>query len=364
MIPYVDFPAQYRAERDQILAVVDDVFSQGHFVGGEAINKLEIELAELCGVKHAIAVNSGTDALLLALKAAGVGQGDEVITVPNSFVATAAVIVQVGARPVFVDVLPDQNIDPEQIEPAITSRTKAILPVHLTGRICDMAAVQEIADRNDLVVIEDAAQAIGARYLDRHAGSMGAFGCFSTHPLKNLNAAGDGGFVVTNDDTGAERIKSLRNHGIEGRDTIAEWGQVSRMDVLQAAVLRMRLKNLSTVTDKRRGNAALYRQHLNSSRVFSPPCRNEEFNVFHTFVVQLEKRSELQEHLASKGIGSAIHYPIPLHLQPAASELGYQAGDFPVTESQSQRILSLPVHQFLTDADIITVANEINAFYS
>ena len=336
---------------------------KGSFVGThDDLAALERRLAEYCGTAEAVALNSGTDALLLAMKIAGVGEGDEVITPPNSFVASTATIVQLGARPVFADVLADQNIDPEKIAKAITPRTKAIMPVHLTGRVCRMDEIMEIADRHGLAVIEDAAQAIGSMYKGKLAGSIGHFGCFSAHPLKNLNALGDGGFVTTNDKAAAERMRRLRAHGMADRATIEEWGMVSRMDTLQAAILDYRLDKLPEVIAKRRDNAALYQQLLDHERIYVPPCRNEEFNTFHTFVVQVDGRDALQAHLKEIGIKTAIHYPVPIHLQPAAKALGHKMGDFPMTERQADRILTLPINQYLTEGDVETVAAEVMAF--
>jgi dTDP-4-amino-4,6-dideoxygalactose transaminase len=362
-VRYVDFPAQFAAEREEIQGIVARVFASGQFIGGPEVAELERALALRCGVSHAVALNSGTDALTLALKLAGVGPGVEVITPPNSFVASTAVICHLGAQPVFVDVLPDQSIDPNLIEAAITPRTRAIMPVHLTGRIVDMDPIRAIAGRHGLTVIEDAAQSIGSRYGDRPAGSFGRFGCFSTHPLKNLNAAGDGGFITTNDGEAADRLRRLRNHGMLDRDTVLEWGHVSRMDTLQAAILLMRLAKLDEVIGIRRRNAALYQSMLDPAHVFCPPCRAVEYNTFHTFVVQVDRRDALQAHLNSLGIGSAVHYPTPLHLQPAARGLGYHAGDFPICEAQAGRILSLPVHQHLSERDIAHVATTVNRFY-
>ena len=362
-VPYVNFPAQYAIERAGIEACVEAVFSKGEFVGGGAVADLETALADGVGVKHAAALNSGTDALILTMRAMDVGPGDEVITPPNSFVASAAAIVATGATPVFADVQADQNIDPAAVEAAITGNTRAIMPVHLTGRVCDMDAISAIAEKHGIAVIEDAAQSFGSQYRDRQSGSFGVAGCFSAHPLKNLNAAGDAGFVTTDDDTLAARLRLLRNHGLADRDTVAEWGTVSRLDALQAAILLMRLKTVAATIEARRRNAALYRELLAGSDIFWPPCRAHEFNTFHTFVVQVDRRDELQAFMAEKGIETAIHYPTPLHLQPAAKALGYKAGDFPVAEEQAKRILSLPIHQFLTEDDIKSVAETILSFH-
>jgi dTDP-4-amino-4,6-dideoxygalactose transaminase len=362
-IPYVNLPAQGREQLDDLKKILEQVVLRGSFVGThDDLAALEKRLAEYCGTTEAVALNSGTDALFLSMKVAGIGEGDEVITPPNSFVASTATIVQLGAKPVFADVLADQNVDPEKIARAITPRTKAIMPVHLTGRICQMDEIMEVASKYGLVVIEDAAQAIGSMYKGRLAGSIGHFGCFSAHPLKNLNALGDGGFVTTSDKAAADRMRRLRAHGMADRATIEEWGLVSRMDTLQAAVLNYRLDKLPDVIAKRRANAALYQKLLHHERLYMPPCRNEEYNTFHTFVVQVDRRDELQAHLRSIGIKTAIHYPVPIHLQPAAKSLGHKMGDFPMTERQAERILTLPVNQYMSPADVETVAGEVLAF--
>jgi dTDP-4-amino-4,6-dideoxygalactose transaminase len=362
-VPYVNFPAQYAGERDDLHAIFERVFRTGEFVGGSEVEAFERQVAEYLGVRHCVALNSGTDALILGLKAAGVGPGDEVITAPNSFVASAAAIVHVGAQPVFADVLPDQSIDPMAVAAAVGPRTRAIMPVHLTGRVAPMDAIMQVAEKHGLVVIEDAAQAIGSKLDDRMAGAIGHVGCFSTHPLKNLNGAGDGGLLVTSDDAIDARVRRQRSHGMVDRNTVAEWGLVSRMDVLQAAILRYRLKSLPEVIHRRRRNAGRYRELLDTAHVQLPPDRRAEFNTWHTFVIQVDGRDALQARLAERGVGTAIHYPTPIHLQPAARSLGYRRGDFPVAEAQAARILTLPIHQFLTDDDVAFVAAEVNGFF-
>lgn len=361
-IPYVDLAAQWADEREALLPIIERVLAEGQWVGGPAIAEFEAAAARLCGVAHAVALNSGTDALALGMAALGIGPGDEVITPPNSFVASTAAIVQLGARPVFVDVGEDQNIDPARIGEAITGRTKAVMPVHLTGRIADMAPILEIAERHGLLVVEDAAQSVGSRYDSRPSGSFGHVGCFSTHPLKNLNACGDGGFLTTDDAEVADAVRALRNHGLVTRDTVARFGQVSRLDNLQAAILTFRLERLGDTIRRRRANAAIYRERLDPAHVFVPPDREREFNTYHTFVVQVDRRDELQAYLRAQGVGTAIHYPIPIHLQPAADGLGYRAGDFPVAERQAKRILTLPINQTLSPEDVDYVADRVNAF--
>jgi dTDP-4-amino-4,6-dideoxygalactose transaminase len=361
-VPYVDIGGQFRDERDALMPIIESVLESGQYVGGTREQSLERALVEWCGTKHVVALNSGTDALILALAGLGIGEGDEVITPPNSFVASTAVIAQVGATPVFADVLADQNIDPDAIKRAITPKTKAIMPVHLTGRIADMNPIMEIAREHGLAVVEDAAQSIGSRYDGKLAGAIGDAGCFSAHPLKNLNACGDAGFLCTDRDDVAEYARLARNHGLVDRNTVTQFGTVSRMDSLQAAILEFRLGRLAETIERRRANAALYRSLLDPDLVFSPPCRNIEFNTFHTFVIQVDHRDELQVHLGEAGIGTAIHYPVPIHLQPAAASLGRGMGDFPATENQARRILTLPVHQGLRESQIKRVAATVNQF--
>ena len=362
-VPYVNIGAQYAEERDELLPIIDKVLREGQYVAGEAIERLEAELAAFVGVKHVITLNSGTDALQLSLAALGIGPGDEVITPPNSFVASTAVIVNLRAKPVFVDVLPDQNIDPQQVEAGITPRTKAIMPVHLTGRMARMDEIMAIAERHKLAVVEDSAQAIGSKYRGRASGSYGHAGCFSTHPLKNFNAAGDGGFVSTNDAEVAAKVRAARNHGLIDRNTVTRFASVSRMDTLQAAILRYRLTRLPQITERRRANASLYGKFLETKAVFAPPETAAEYNTYHTYVIQSDRRDELQAYLAQRGIGTAIHYPVPIHLQPAARELGYRKGQFPAVERQAQRILTLPVNQSLSEDDVRYVASHVNQFF-
>lgn len=363
-IGYVNLPAQFEEERAEIMQAVEGVFRRGDFIGGEAVGKLEAELSTYLGTRHVVTLNSGTDALMLAMKALNIGPGDEVITPPNSFVASTAAIVALGATPIFADVLPDQNVDPAAVEVAVTPRTKAIMPVHLTGRMADMNPLMAIAQKHNLAVIEDSAQAVGSTYDGRMSGTIGTFGGFSAHPLKNLNAAGDAGFVVTDDAELAARIRRLRNHGLINRSDVQEWGTVSRLDTLQAEVLRIRLRHLPSVIERRRRNVAQYRAELAGLPLFVPPCRNIEFNTFHTFVVQTDRRDELQKYLAGKGIETAIHYPVPIHLQPAAAHLGHRRGAFPVTERQAGQILTFPVNQFLSAADVGYICAHVREFFA
>jgi len=361
-IPYVNLQKQWIEERDDLLPIIDKVLESAQFVGGDELDKFEENIAKLCGTKYACGLNSGTDALMLALALSGIGKGDEVITPPNSFIASTAAIVHIGATPIFVDVLPDQNIDPSKIEAAITKNTKAIMPVHLTGRMCDMDPIIDIANTYGLKVIEDSAQSIGSKYKGRLSGSIGDVGCFSTHPLKNLNACGDGGFLTTNDEIIYNKSRLYRNHGMANRNIVHHFGSVTRMDNLQASILNYRLDKLETVTHKRRVNAKAYIDGINNRDLFIPEEKNSEYNVYHTFVVQSKYRDELKEYLSKKEIDTAIHYPIPIHLQPAAKELGYKVGDFPVTEKQAKEILTLPVNQYLERIDLERIISVINQF--
>jgi dTDP-4-amino-4,6-dideoxygalactose transaminase len=363
IIPYVNLAKQYYLERKKLLKTIDKVLLKGTYVGGDEVDLFEKNIAKFCNTKYCVALNSGTDALVLALHSLGVRRGDEVITTPNSFIASTAVIVHLGAKPVFIDVKNDQNIDPSQIERKITKKTKVIMPVHLTGRMCEMDEIMRIAKKYNLKVVEDAAQSIGSKFRGKKSGSYGDIGCFSAHPLKNLNALGDSGYLTTNSKKISEYIKNLRSHGMSSRNIVKNFGYVSRMDNLQAAILNFRLKNLKNIIEKRRRNADLYFKYLNKNVVNFIEENNKEFNTYHTFVIQVNNRDKLKNYLLKKGIHTAIHYPIPIHLQPAAKKLNYKKGDFKKTEEQSRRILTLPVNQFLKKKDIIFIAKTVNSFF-
>ena len=363
-IPYIDLQTQHAPIRDELLAAAARVIDSGKFVLGPEVDEFEQRFARLSGTRYAVAVSSGTDALILALRTLGIGPGDEVITVPNSFVATAAAIALAGAQPVFVDVGDDYNIDPAQIETAVTPRTRAILPVHLTGRPADMGPILEIADRHGLYVVEDCAQAVGARYRGGRVGSFGVVGCFSLHPLKTLSACGDGGVLTTSSSESYERAKVLRNLGLRNRDECVEWSGNTRLDTIQAALLLVKMKHFEEWTAERRENAAFYQRGLmNLDGVTVPTEDSQGWSVYHTFVIQAEKRDELKAYLAHLGIETAIHYPIPIHLQEAASELQYPSSRFPNAESQAGRILSLPVYSGLSKESLAHVVDAIHVFY-
>jgi dTDP-4-amino-4,6-dideoxygalactose transaminase len=366
IIPYIDIAAQHAPIKHELLAAVGDVLDSGHFILGEQVTEFESKFSELCGVRYAVGVNSGTDALVLALKALGIGRGDEVITAPNSFVASAGCIRLVGATPVFVDVGADYNMDPDKVVAALTPRTKAILPVHLTGRPCEMDPILSIAKERGLHVIEDCAQAVLAEYKGRRVGSFGTIGCFSLHPLKTLNACGDGGVLTTDDPELYARLKVMRNLGLKTRDDCVMWSQNSRLDTLQAAMLLVKLKHLDHWTSRRRENAQGYRKRLQSVAQIRLPAEEKYYEkaVYHTFVVQAERRDDLRAFLSARGIGSNVHYPVPIHLSRAGRELGYPEGSFPVTETQANAIVSLPVYPELTEEKLDLVCSQIRAFYT
>lgn len=362
-VPFVDLKQRYQEEKGELLSAVERVLESGHFVFGPDVEALEQRVAAFVGAHHCVSLNSGTDALMIGLMAAGIGKGDEVITTPITFVATSAAIAHVGAIPVYADVGDDQNIDPAEIEKKITPRTKAIMPVHWTGRIADMGAILEIAGRHGLKVVEDSAQSMGAYWRGKHGGTFGIAGAISCHPLKNFNAVGDGGLLLTNDDAVARKARLYRNHGLERRDHCVEWGVNSRLDALHAAVLLMRLDRLESVIDRRRRNVELYRKLIKAPQCRLPQCKPHERNSFVMFITQSDDRDRLQAYLQERGIESLVYYGTPVHLHPAAARLGYKRGDFPVAERQSDRVLALPHHQHLTEDQIAYVADTVNLFY-
>jgi dTDP-4-amino-4,6-dideoxygalactose transaminase len=364
-VPYVNLARQHVAVKQRLMDAVGQVIDHGQFILGEEVELFERRFAELCGVRYAVGVNSGTDALILALLALGIGPGDEVITVPNSFIATASAIRIAGAWPVFVDSAEDYNIDPAAIEAAITPKTKALLPVHLTGRAARMEEIRAIADRRHLVIVEDCAQAVLASHKGRRAGAWGEIGCFSLHPLKTLNALGDGGVLTTNDARMYEELKTRRNLGLKSREDCLFWSHNSRLDTLQAAMLLVKLELLQQWTERRRENARYYRGKLAGLYSICTPGEHDwEYAVYHTFMVQAERRDELRVFLASRGIGTAVHYPVPIHLTTAGRELGYPEGSFPMAEGQAKRILSLPVYPELTTSELDYVIENIRDFYA
>ena len=357
MIPFNDLTAQYRALKPEIDAAIHRVLENAHFVLGPAVSAFERDFAAFCQTSEAIGVNSGTSALHLALLAAGVGQGDEVITVPFTFVATVAAIEYTGAKPVLVDVEPDfLMMDPGKIEAAITPRTKAIMPVHLYGQPADMDPILEVAAKYGLTVIEDACQAHGAEYKGRRCGSMGRLGCFSFYPGKNLGAYGEGGAVVTDDSALATKIRLLRSWGEETRYEHKYRGFNYRMEGIQGAILGVKLNYLDEWTTARRDRARRYARQLADSAALAPTERPGSRHVYHAYVVRLPDRDRWRASLTSAGVQTGVHYPIPVHLQPAYRDLGHTAGDFPVAEKAATEVLSLPIFPELTDDQIDTIA--------
>jgi dTDP-4-amino-4,6-dideoxygalactose transaminase len=348
-VPFVDLSAQYTSIKDEVDQAIHEVLDTTSFVGGEAVASFERSFASYCGAKHAVGVANGTDALQLSLRALDIGPRDEVVTVAHTFIATAAAITTVGATPVFVDIDPDSyTIDVSQIEAAITPQTKAIVPVHLYGQPADMRPILEIAQKHSLYVIEDAAQAHGAEYSGKRVGSLGHIGCFSFYPGKNLGAYGDAGAITTNDSQIAEHIARLRDHGRVSKYEHAIVGFNSRLDTIQAAILNIKLRYLDRWNRQRQSSAAYYDAKLSSIGISTPSRRSGSTHVYHLYVIETDDRAALQSRLAERGISSGVHYPIPLHLQPAFAHLGYRKGDFPNSERASQRILSLPMFPELT----------------
>ncbi|MHC2995807.1 MAG: DegT/DnrJ/EryC1/StrS family aminotransferase [Candidatus Atribacteria bacterium] len=355
MIPFVDLKAQYNSIKDEIDEAIQNVLNNTSFIMGNELKKFEVEFARFCDVKYAVGVANGSDALFLALRACGIGEGDEVITVPHTFISTSEAISNVGGKVVFVDIDPKTyTIDVSKIEEKINEKTKAIIPVHLYGQPADMDPIMKLAKKHNLKIIEDAAQAHGAEYKGKKVGSIGDVACFSFYPGKNLGAYGDAGMVVTNNDEIAEKIKLLRNHGrITKKYEHEIEGYSSRLDNLQAAILRVKLRHLDIWNESRRRNAKKYNELLSSiSGIIAPYEADYAKHIYHLYVIRAEGRDELREELKSKGIATGIHYPIPLHLQPAYNYLGYKEGDFPITERCSQKILSLPMFAELTGEQI------------
>jgi dTDP-4-amino-4,6-dideoxygalactose transaminase len=362
--PFLDLRAQFHAIRGEVFAAISQVMESQHFILGAEVEALENEIASLTGCQYAIGCASGSDALFLALIALDIGRGDEVITTPFTFVASAGSIARVGAKPVFVDIDPQTfNISPEAIERAITTRTRAIMPVHLFGLAADMSKIEEIAVAHKIPIIEDAAQAIGARHDGRAVGSLGLMGCFSFFPSKNLGGAGDGGMITTNDGALADRLRLLRVHGARKKYEYELLGMNSRLDALQAAILRVKLRHLEGWTRARRNNAERYCELFREFRVEASleapiePSRQE--HVYNQFTIRVRNRDAVREHLKQRGIPTEIYYPKPLHMQRAFAYLGHTCGDFPVSEAASLDVLSLPIYSELTEEQQRTVVAAI-----
>ncbi len=365
--PFLDLRAQYAGIREEVESAIRRVMESQHFILGPEVEAFEKEICQLTACRHAIGCASGSDALILALMALEIGRGDEVITAPFTFFASAGSIARVGAKPVFADIEPESfNISPEAIERAITPRTRAIMPVHLFGMAADMSKIQEIAAAHKMPVIEDAAQAIGARYEGRAAGSIGVMGCFSFFPSKNLGAAGDGGLITTNDAALAERLRLLRVHGARKKYEYELLGVNSRLDALQAAILRVKFDHLDGWTSARRTNADRYRELFREFRLEAmvtapaPPIRFR--HIYNQFTIRVKERDGLREYLQGRGIPTEIYYPKPLHLQKAFGYLAHKAGDFPVSEAASADVVSLPIYPELSEEQQRSVVAAIADF--
>lgn len=368
-VPLLDLKAQYDSIRDEVRAAIDRVLESQHFILGPEVEALEAEVAAYSQCRFGIGVSSGTDALLVALMAIGIKPGDEVITTPYTFFATAGSIARLGAKPVFVDIDPlTYNIAPAGIEAAITERTRAITPVHLFGQMADMDPIMEIAGQHNLVVIEDAAQAIGAEYKGRRAGSIGHLGCFSFFPSKNLGGVGDGGLVTTNDPDWAERLRLLRAHGSKPKYYHKVVGGNFRLDTLQAAVLRVKLKYLDGWTEGRQHNADTYRRLFaeaglaGESGIQLPLDAGDGRHIYNQFVIRTQWRDALMTHLKTNQIGTEIYYPVSMHLQECFADLGYRAGDFPISEMAAKETLALPIYPELSEVLLKAVVSEVARF--
>jgi dTDP-4-amino-4,6-dideoxygalactose transaminase len=362
-VPYIHLGQQHAPIKQEILKSVEALLDNGNYILGEEVSTFEKRFAALCQTKYALGIGNGTDTMILSMRALGIGVGDEVITAPNSYLASASSIALAGATPVFADVREDYNIDPVQIEKAITQKTKAIIPIHLTGRPADLDAILAIAKKHNLHVIEDCAQAVGARYKNKSIGSFGITGSFSLHPLKNLGACGDGGVITTNDDKLFSYLSKARTHGHSSRDEVDFWSFNSRLDNLQAAILNVKFNSLEKWNNRRREIAERYWNGLHQLPMYVPKDKEYEHSVYHTFIIQTDKRDALMTYLREQGVDTKIHYPVPIHLQKAAAYLGYKKGDFPVTEKQCETILSLPVFPQLDNEQVDYVIEKINFFY-
>jgi dTDP-4-amino-4,6-dideoxygalactose transaminase len=363
-VPLLDLKAQYDALKPAVLSAVAEVLESQLCVGGPKIAELERQIAERSGCAYAVGVSSGTDALLNSIMSLGLGPGDEVVTTPFTFFATAGSIARVGAKPVFVDIDPrTYNIDPAGIERAVTPRTRAIVPVHLFGQMADMDPIMELARRRNLAVIEDAAQSITSTYKGQFAGSLGTVGCFSFFPSKNLGCAGDGGMIVTNDASLYERLSIMRSHGAKPKYFHKYVGGNFRLDPLQAAILLAKLPHLDAWSEARRRNAEYYNRRFENSPVMTPYVRPDCVSIYNQYVVRVARREEIMAHLKRHEIGSEIYYPLPLHLQECFRGLGYREGRLPESERAAREVLALPIYPEMTDEMLAYVADTVLALY-
>lgn len=364
-VPYLFLKQQNKELKHKILNKISSVLDSSMFILGSEVEKFEKNFANLIGTKYAVGVNSGTDALLLSLLASDIKNGDEVITVANSFVATANIITLIGAKPIFIDIKNDLLINEHLIEKKITKKTRAIMPVHLTGRPANMEVIMEISKKYNVAVIEDSAQAVLAKWNNKNVGSYG-IGAFSLHPLKNLSACGDGGVVTTNDEAMYRNIKLLRNHGLKNRDCLEKIGINSRLDEIQAALLNIKIKKLPDITKKRRKNSEIYCKLFSQKNIkevkYVPKDNDNTYSVYHTFIIRVENRDDLQKHLKKNGIETKVHYPIPIHQQPPYQ--AYNEQSLPNTKKYSGEILSLPIHQYLKEKQIKYTVDMIENYFN
>lgn len=365
-ISFTNLDKQWIDIRDLALPLIDKILSSGNYLNHDLVSELEQRLADYVGCKEVILVNSGTDALMLSLYALGIGPGDECITVPNSFLASTAAIAHVGATPVMADVGPDHLINPDFIEKLINERTRLILPVHLEGKVCDMESIKKLAEKYSLDIVEDAAQAFGSKLNNKKVGSLSDLTCFSLHPLKNLNACGDGGFIATNSEEVASKIRKYRNHGQSDRNLSENFGVVSRFDSIQAAILSVRLNQIDEVIEKRVMNAKIYDELLFESRIITPILSDNVFHSYHLYVIEIENRDKIAKDLSTLGIHTRVHYP-KLITDQVAYHAKYKSYVTPIADYQKKRILSLPIHTSLTRNDIAYVCEtliELDAKYN
>jgi len=363
-VPFSYLDRQF-ADVDSYLQDIRDLMKTGDLTLGVPVREFEQRFAELCGIPYAIGVGTGTDAIAMSLKVLGVGVGDEVITTPTTFIATVGAIVMTGARPVFVDSDDGFVIDPSKIEAAITHRTKAIVPVHYTGNVADMPAILDIAQRRSLLVVEDACQSIMAKLDGKPVGSWGETACFSLHPLKNLNVWGDGGVIVTRSKDLAEKLRLYRNHGLINRDEVTTFGINCRLDSLQAVIGNRLIRQVDWITNQKIANAKRFDEAFGDMRglIEVPKRRANVKHVYHLYMLRVRDRDRLMSYLHQKGVEAKVHYPTPLHLQPAAAYLLYKRGDFPVSERDSNSIITLPAHQHLTSEEIEYTIHSVRSFY-
>lgn len=360
-----NYLVQQFSDYREIFNEIEKLVKRGDYTLGRSVDEFENTIRHLTGSRFTIGMGSGTDALFLSLKAAGIEKGDEVITTPYTFFATIGAIVTAGATPVFVDIRNDYNIDPDLIENALTGRTKGILPVHWSGLPCEMYAIMDVAARNNLFVVEDACHTVRAEYKGKPMGTFGLTGCFSMHPLKNLNVWGDGGFIVTNSEEMHSKLALLRNHGLMNRDQCAIFAYNSRLDSIQAIVANHLIKKIDHITESRIAHAARLDQELIDIPQITIPDRPVDVKqVYHLYVIRAERRDELKKYLNENQVDAKIHYPIPMHLQPAAKAYGYKRGDFPICEAICDSVISLPVHEFVTDEEIDYMVSKIKDFYA